>query len=487
MSGGYWQVEPDVPAREHEVRLDLPGSGPVSLTSSAGVFGAQRVDRGTNVLIRQAPGPGSCTGVVDVGAGYGPIAVAMGLRQPSAGIWAVDVNRRALRLTGRNAAALGAHNVVPVEPHEVPAAVRVDRLYANPPVKIGRDHLHDLLTGWLGRLVSGGDAFFVVKQSMGADALHGWLDEQGYPTRRAASKQGYRLLRVAQPRGIRQPPGLSADDLASVNRATGHRWSVLGRLAGGGADSVQLLGAGERRAVLKIKQGDWWGEQLPRHQAMITALRAAGYPTPPILGFGHLTGDRHFLATEFAAGTRPSEIDVPLAGQLADAIELHATVQPPPERDWSAMITLFLNGGIREHRFHPAVAGLAGQALRLIPHPVPALPGSEFVHGDLTVRNVLAEDGRLTAIVDPEGFGRGTRTIDLVALLASLVGNASAEAVNTIKDRALAASDPEVFRACLAHRILARLLSVTDRPAELPAVAEHARALLNLADQLRSG
>ncbi len=474
----YWQVEPSTPAREHEVRLDVPGRGQVSLTSATGVFGAQRVDRGTDVLIRRAPSPASCTGVVDVGTGYGPIAIAMGLREPSAGIWAVDVNRRALRLTRRNAEAVGAHNIVPVEPDEVPAAVRFDRLYANPPVKIGRDHLHDLLTVWLRRLVQGGDAFLVVKQSMGADALHVWLNEEGFRTLRAASKQGYRLLRVATQRGTRLPQGLSLDDLASVNRATGRRWSVLGRLAGGRSDSVQLLGDGAARAVLKLKQGQWWGEQLERHQAVITALRDAGYPAPPVLGFGRLGPDRYFLATEFVAGTRPGEVDVPLATQLADAIELHATVQPPPERDWSAMITLFLNGGISEHRFHPEVAGLAAQALRLIPHPVPALPGGEFVHGDLTVRNVLTDNGRLAAIIDLEGFGRGTRTIDLVALLASLVGNASAEAIATIRERAVAASDVDVFRACLAHRILARLLSVTDRPTELPAVAEHARALL---------
>lgn len=97
-------------------------------SSADGVFGAQRVDHGTNVLIRRAPVPAACTRAIDVGTGYGPIAVAMGLREPSAGMWAVDVNRRALALARRNAEAAGARNVVAAEPDDVPGAVRFDRL-----------------------------------------------------------------------------------------------------------------------------------------------------------------------------------------------------------------------------------------------------------------------------------------------------------------------------------------------------------------------
>jgi precorrin-6B methylase 2 len=453
------------------------------LVTASGVFGAQRVDHGTLVLLRNAPRPPVCASAVDIGAGYGPIAVAMGLRQPSAGIWAVDVNRRALSLSRRNAAAIGVGNLVTAEPQEVPSALRFDRLYSNPPIKTGRDGLHELLAGWLARLAPGGDAYLVVKQAMGADALHRWLNEVGHPTTRAASKQGYRLLHVGPaPMKPQSPAGLTHADLKAVNRETGRRWCVLGRLAGGMADSVQLLRSGDARAVVKIKNGQWWGGQLERTAVTTDALRAAGYPTPAVLGFGNLGEDRFYLATEFAAGSQPAGLDPVVAREVLAAVDLHAGVHPPHIRDWSAMITLFLNGGITEHRFPAQLASLAQRALDLVSHPVPALPSGNFVHGDFSTRNLLTVDRRLSAVIDVEGFGRGTRTIDLVALLDSGISRPEDRTTtNLIVEAAIAASDEQTFRACLAHRVLASLITTPERPRRLAAAAERARALLALA------
>ena len=470
------------PAGERIVAVNVAGES-LSLRTASGVFGAQRVDHGTMVLLRNAPSPAPCSGVVDVGTGYGPIAVTMGLRQPDAGVWAVDVNRRALDLARGNAMRAGALNVVTSEPAEVPEALRFDRLYSNPPIKIGRDRMLELLTLWLGKLAHGADAYLAIKQAMGADRLHRWLNESGYPTDRAASKQGYRLLRVA-PRATHQPPpdALTPRDLTIVNSATGQRWSVLGRLSGGATDSVQLLGSGAARAVVKLKHGAWWGGQLERAAEIVTELRAAGYPTAPVLGFGALGADRFFLATEFTPGTMPTEMGSRLCDEVLAAVGLHAAVHPPEVRDWSAMITRFLNGGITEHRFHPQLAGLAHRALALVPHPVPALPSGDFVHGDFSTRNVLVRDGRLSSVIDIEGFGRGTRTIDLVALLASIHSSRRGQATSDrVVEHAIAASDEQTFQACLAHRVLAWLLSATERPDRVPAVAERATALLAIA------
>lgn len=169
VTGAYRDREPAGPARSGSVRLELPDVS-VGLRTAPGVFGAQRVDRGTLVLLRQAPAPEAATAVVDLGAGYGPISVALARRQPDAGVWAVEVNERALELVRANVAGAGLANVVAVAPEQVPGVLRFDGLYSNPPIKIGKDPLRELLRGWLDRLVPGGTAWLVVKQAMGADS-----------------------------------------------------------------------------------------------------------------------------------------------------------------------------------------------------------------------------------------------------------------------------------------------------------------------------
>ena len=471
------------------------------LRTESGVFGAQRVDRGTMVLLRNAPGPLADTGVVDLGSGYGPIAVTMARRTPSAGILAVEVNQRALALTANNAQALSADNVFAVAPEEVPAALRFDGLYSNPPIKIGRDELQSLLADWLGRLVGGADAWLVVKQSMGADSLQNWLIGTGFPTARAASKQGYRLLRVTRPAtaattaataepSTRQVDSvgdrLTSADLAVVNRETGRSWRVLGHLAGGFADSVQLVGAGRLRAVVKIKKGDWWAAQLDRLVVVADQLRTAGYPTAPIIGHGSLGVDRFYLMTEFVAGQAIDRLTSAAVDDVLDAVDAQARVHPSPQRDWSAMITLFLNGGIAEFDFHPVVLARARRAIGLIGHPVPALPTGDFVHGDFSSRNMVFRDGRLASIIDIEGFGSGSRTIDIVALLPAATDSRDGAPIlaERLARAAIATSSAEVFLACVAHRVLAGLSWASEHPELLTDAARRADELFGLLDRL---
>ncbi|WP_433292796.1 methyltransferase [Pseudonocardia sp. CA-142604] len=455
------------------------------LATATGVFGAQRVDPGTLVLLRHAPRPAAHTSVVDLGAGYGPIAVTLARRQPRAGVWAVDINERALGLARLNAATLGVSNVIAAAPEQVPAALRFDGLFSNPPIKVGKEALHRFLLEWLARLVPGGAGWLVVKQAMGADSLHTWLDGTGYPTRRAAAKQGYRLLQVHAPTAHGQrSPRVDAADLDVVGRDTGGQWTVLGHLAGGGGDPVHLLGRTGTRAVLKIKSGAWWADQLTRMIEVVERLRAMGYPTPAIPATGHLDGDRSYLLTEFRAGRPRTTLDLDTLPHVLDAVDLHARVHPAPVRDWSTMITAFLNGGIAEFAFHPSVLPLARQALGLITRPVPALPTGDFVHGDLTLRNMLFRRDGLSAVIDLEGFGRGTRVIDLVALLQApahpVHGNPAI--AQRLKDHAISSAGHETFVACVVHRVLAALAAATECPEQLPDAHQRAHGLLRLLD-----
>ena len=134
--------------------------------------------------------------MADVGCGYGPIAIVQALRTPTARIWAVDVNRRAVDLCAANATAAGATNITASSPDDVPSDLRFDIIYSNPPIHVGKEALHDLLARWLDRLASGGTAYLVVHRHLGADSLNDWLVSGGFPTERLRSRQGYRILAV---------------------------------------------------------------------------------------------------------------------------------------------------------------------------------------------------------------------------------------------------------------------------------------------------
>jgi len=169
-----------------------------TFTTAAGVFSGDGLDQGTAVLLRShTPRPGSRR-MLDLGCGFGVIAVALASAAPQAHVDAVDVNERALDLTVRNAAAHGVGDRVRAsQPDGVAGDVRYDEIWSNPPIRIGKDALHDLLLRWLPRLAPDGLARLVVGRHLGADSLQRWLIAQGYRCDRTGSAKGFRVFEVA--------------------------------------------------------------------------------------------------------------------------------------------------------------------------------------------------------------------------------------------------------------------------------------------------
>ena len=195
--GQYWTDSPGVASRPSEVDLLLPDVD-LRLTTDRGVFSADRVDRGTRYLLLEGPDlPTGPVDLLDLGCGYGPIACTLASRRPEARVWAVDVNERARDLCRANAAAAGLANVEVAAPDDVPVDVRLAAIWSNPPIRIGKPALHDLLTRWLDLLTPDGTAHLVVQRHLGADSLARWLDDRGWATERRGSRKGFRLLDVA--------------------------------------------------------------------------------------------------------------------------------------------------------------------------------------------------------------------------------------------------------------------------------------------------
>jgi len=191
----YFSARPVAPHRPGQVRVILPDVY-LELATDAGVFSPGRLDPGTRLLLEEAPAPSAAGDLLDLGCGYGPIACVLAARSPGAAVWAVDVNERALELCARNARTAGLATVRCLTPGDASLPARFAAIWSNPPVRIGKDALHALLSGWLGRLAPGGQACLVAGRNLGADSLHRWLAGQGWPVTRLAARSGYRLLQV---------------------------------------------------------------------------------------------------------------------------------------------------------------------------------------------------------------------------------------------------------------------------------------------------
>ena len=194
----YFEPEPAVASRRRTLELVLP-DGSLRLQSDRGVFAGAAVDPGTKLLLLDsATPPSGAVDLLDLGCGYGPIALTLARRAPDATVWAIDVNRRALALCAANAEANGLPNVRVVPPDGVPPDVRFAGIWSNPPIRIGKEALHALLLSWLDRLDDDARAWLVVQKHLGSDSLARWLDEQGWSAERVRSRAGYRVLAVGR-------------------------------------------------------------------------------------------------------------------------------------------------------------------------------------------------------------------------------------------------------------------------------------------------
>jgi 16S rRNA G1207 methylase RsmC len=192
----YFTAAPATPEERRPLTVELAGRR-VTVVTAAGIFSPDRVDIGTAVLLAQAPDPPTEGTLLDLGCGWGPVALTFGMLSPGADVYAVDVNERALTLARDNAASLGLKRIRVCRPDEVPGDVRFASIWSNPPIRVGKVVLHDLLRTWLPRLEADGTAYLVVQKNLGSDSLQRWIaSELGMPCERYATSRGFRVLAV---------------------------------------------------------------------------------------------------------------------------------------------------------------------------------------------------------------------------------------------------------------------------------------------------
>jgi len=194
----YFASSPESELKLRTIHARIAGK-PYELTTSNGIFSPEHIDTGTQVLLANVPAPPPGGNVLDLGCGWGPIALTLAVESPRSTVWAVDVNERALDLVRRNAEIVGVTNINAVTPDQVPDDVVFTTIWSNPPIRVGKNELHGLLEKWLPRLDAGSDGWLVVQRNLGSDSLHRWMQAtfpEDFTFVRTATNKGYRVIRA---------------------------------------------------------------------------------------------------------------------------------------------------------------------------------------------------------------------------------------------------------------------------------------------------
>lgn len=209
----YFSSTPGSELKLRTIHATLAGASREVVTAG-GVFSPDRIDTGTQVLLASVPAPPPGGNLLDLGCGWGPIALTLAIESPHATVWAVDVNERALDLVRANAEKMSITNLNAVSPEDVPDDIMFMTIWSNPPIRVGKHELHGLLERWLPRLEYGSDAWLVVQRNLGSDSLHRWMQAsfpEDFSFVRAATNKGYRVLRVRRRTGMTAPIDVITD------------------------------------------------------------------------------------------------------------------------------------------------------------------------------------------------------------------------------------------------------------------------------------
>lgn len=145
-----------------------------------GVFSKKTVDFGSRLLIESLNFEELVSGnILDVGCGYGPIGLAVAKENPNRTIEMIDVNLRAIELAAKNAIEnqLFNSNIHESSVYEQVAGENFALIISNPPIRAGKNIVHDILEGAYRRLALGGKLVIVIQKKQGAPSAQKKMEE----------------------------------------------------------------------------------------------------------------------------------------------------------------------------------------------------------------------------------------------------------------------------------------------------------------------
>ncbi len=190
--GHYFTNDEELKSKEmtHQVmirNIDL------SFITDHGVFSKKGLDFGTRTLLESIPMDTIHGKVLDFGCGYGPIGIFLKKYNQDLDIHMIDINKRSLNLALKNAIL----NDVVVNIYESDMYQNVsetfDYIVTNPPIRVGKKILYEILKTAKEHLKKGGAIYFVIHKDQGAKSVMKDMENE-YEVSLVAKNKGFYVI-----------------------------------------------------------------------------------------------------------------------------------------------------------------------------------------------------------------------------------------------------------------------------------------------------
>ena len=133
------------------------------------VFSKNGLDFGTRTLLESIDANSIQGKVLDFGCGYGPIGIFLGRHNLKVDM--IDINERALRLAKKNAIVNQVNVSIFASNLYENVKDKYDYIITNPPIRVGKKVLYEILIGAKEHLNKGGELIFVIHKDQGAKSV----------------------------------------------------------------------------------------------------------------------------------------------------------------------------------------------------------------------------------------------------------------------------------------------------------------------------
>jgi len=187
----YFSEKPKSKLKLNKINTILLGKN-FQFYTSPGVFSKNKIDKGTKLLIEKAIIKPKQK-ILDLGCGYGVIAIVIKKIFPKTDVTALDINERAILLTKKNAKLNNVKIKVIKSNLFDNIKEKFDVILVNPPQKAGKELCFKIIEESKKHLKPNGILQLVARHNKGGKTLEKKMKEVFNNTTTLAKKAGYRV------------------------------------------------------------------------------------------------------------------------------------------------------------------------------------------------------------------------------------------------------------------------------------------------------